>query len=63
MVDQVNFFLRVLANYVMWRAAGASVSYLTEDLRNRQLQYATALSGKETRESRWKECIDIVSTG
>ncbi|KAK6634979.1 hypothetical protein RUM44_000228 [Polyplax serrata] len=54
---------RVLANYVIWRAVGASVSYLTEDLRSRQLKYSTALSGKETREARWKECIDIVSTG
>ncbi|EEB19488.1 endothelin-converting enzyme, putative [Pediculus humanus corporis] len=54
---------RVLANYVMWRAAGASVSYLSEDLRNRQLQYSTVLSGKESREARWKECIDIVSSG
>ena len=47
----------------MWRAAGASVSYLSEDLRNRQLQYSTVLSGKESREARWKECIDIVSSG
>lgn len=61
LIDWVSF--RVLANYVIWRAVGASVSYLTEDLRSRQLKYSTALSGKETREARWKECIDIVSTG
>lgn len=52
---------RVQANYVMWRAAGASVSYLTEEIRKRQLDYATALSGKTEREARWKECIDIVA--
>ncbi|XP_035741301.1 neprilysin-2-like isoform X2 [Vespa mandarinia] len=52
---------RVQANYVMWRAAAASVSYLTEDIRKRQLQYSTALSGKTEREARWKECVDIVS--
>ncbi|KAI8430848.1 hypothetical protein MSG28_000996 [Choristoneura fumiferana] len=52
---------RVQANYVMWRVAGASVSYLTEALRRRQLSYVTALSGKTERESRWKECADTTS--
>ncbi|XP_076662918.1 M13 family metallopeptidase neprilysin 2 isoform X4 [Andrena cerasifolii] len=52
---------RVQANYVMWRAAASSVSYLTEEIRKRQLQYSTALSGKTEREPRWKECIDTVS--
>ncbi|XP_053978584.1 neprilysin-2 isoform X1 [Hylaeus volcanicus] len=52
---------RVQANYVMWRAAASSVSYLTEGIRKRQLQYSTALSGKTEREPRWKECIDTVS--
>ncbi|VVD05133.1 neprilysin-2 [Leptidea sinapis] len=52
---------RVQANYVMWRVAGASVSYLTEELRRRQLAYVTALSGKTERESRWKECADTTS--
>lgn len=45
----------------MWRAAAASVSYLTEELRNRQLQYSTILSGRTERESRWKECVDIAA--
>ncbi|KAF5280980.1 hypothetical protein FQR65_LT14904 [Abscondita terminalis] len=52
---------RVLANYVMWRAAASSVSYLTDELRNRQLQYSTILSGRTEREARWKECVDIAS--
>ncbi|XP_026670737.1 neprilysin-2 isoform X1 [Ceratina calcarata] len=52
---------RVQANYVMWRAAASSVSYLTDDIRKRQLQYSTALSGRTERESRWKECTDTVS--
>ncbi|KAF2887463.1 hypothetical protein ILUMI_18710 [Ignelater luminosus] len=52
---------RVQANYVMWRAAASSISYLTEQLRNRQLQYGTILSGRTERESRWKECVDISS--
>lgn len=36
----------------------ASVSYLTETLRKRQLAYGTVISGKTERESRWKECVD-----
>jgi membrane metallo-endopeptidase-like protein 1 len=52
---------RTQANYVMWRAAAASVSYLTEEVRKRQLAYSTVLSGRTERESRWKECVDIVS--
>lgn len=56
-------FYRVLANYVMSRVAGASVNYLNDELRNRQLKFSTALSGKTEREARWKECIDIVSGG
>ncbi|XP_060518791.1 neprilysin-2 isoform X1 [Cylas formicarius] len=50
---------RVQANYVMWRAAASSVSYLTEALRQRQLEYTTIVTGRTEREARWKECIDI----
>lgn len=52
---------RVQANYVMWRVAGASVTYLTDNLRRRQLSYVTALTGKTERESRWKECAETTS--
>ncbi|KRT85835.1 Peptidase, partial [Oryctes borbonicus] len=52
---------RVQANYMLWRAVASSVSYLTEELRNRQLQYHTIATGKTERVSRWKECIDIVA--
>lgn len=54
---------RVQANYALWRAAAASVSYLTDDIRKRQLKYTTELNGKTEREPRWKECVDIVSGG
>lgn len=43
----------------MWRAAASSVSYLTDDLRKRQLEYTTIVTGRTEREARWKECIDI----
>ncbi|XP_078040555.1 M13 family metallopeptidase neprilysin 2 isoform X2 [Augochlora pura] len=52
---------RVQANYAIWRATASSVSYLTEEIRKKQLQYSTALSGRTEREPRWKECIDTVS--
>jgi predicted metalloendopeptidase len=61
--EWLRLFHRVLANYVMSRVAGASVNYLNDELRNRQLKFSTALSGKTEREARWKECIDIVSGG
>lgn len=50
------------ANYLLWRAAAASVSYLTESLRKRQLDYATVISGRTEREPRWKECVGISTT-
>ncbi|XP_035795572.1 neprilysin-2-like isoform X1 [Anopheles albimanus] len=52
---------RVMANYVMWRISGFSSFFLTEKLRKRQLQYSTALSGKQEQEPRWKECVEITS--
>lgn len=52
---------RTIANYMMWRITGFSSFFLTEELRKRQLQYSTVLSGKQEQEPRWKECIDITS--
>ncbi|XP_036347356.1 neprilysin-2-like [Rhagoletis pomonella] len=52
---------RVIANYMMWRIHAFSVVFLSEQFRKRQLQYATALSGRQEQEARWKECVDITS--
>lgn len=52
---------RVQANYALWRAASTSISYLTEELRKRQLEYTTIVTGRTEREARWKECIDIAA--
>lgn len=52
---------RIQANYVLWRVVSASISYLTEDVRRRQLTFGTVLSGRVERESRWKECTGSVS--
>lgn len=45
----------------MWRITGFSSYFLTEQLRKRQLQYSTSISGKQEQEPRWKECIDLAS--
>lgn len=52
---------RAIANYMMWRIHAFSVAFLPEEFRKRQLEYATALSGRQEQEARWKECIDITS--
>ncbi|CAH1395389.1 unnamed protein product [Nezara viridula] len=53
---------RVVANYMLWRAASSVVSYMPEKFRNRQLEYYTAVSGSTEREARWKECVDHASS-
>lgn len=62
-IDQNFECFRVQANYAVGRAAAASVSYLSEVFRKRQLEYSTALSGRTEQEPRWKECVDIASGG
>ncbi|KPU80743.1 uncharacterized protein Dana_GF16094, isoform B [Drosophila ananassae] len=52
---------RVIANYMFWRIHGFSIGFLSEEFRKRQLQYATALSGRQEQEARWKECVDIAT--
>lgn len=52
---------KTIANYLMWRITAFSSFFLTQNLRDRQLVYSTAISGKQEEEPRWKECIDITS--
>lgn len=52
---------RTICNYMMWRVHAFSVAFLSEEFRKRQLQYATALTGRQEQEARWKECVDISS--
>uniref|UniRef100_A0A8D9BV62 Neprilysin-11 n=1 Tax=Cacopsylla melanoneura TaxID=428564 RepID=A0A8D9BV62_9HEMI len=53
---------RVMANYVLWRVMAASVSYLSEVVRSRQLAYSTAVSGVSEQQARWKECVGTASS-
>ncbi|XP_021947553.1 neprilysin-2 isoform X2 [Folsomia candida] len=52
---------RVQANYVMWRAAASSVSYMSESVRKLQLDYTNTLTGKGEREPRWRECTSVAT--
>ncbi|KAF5287390.1 hypothetical protein FQA39_LY15928 [Lamprigera yunnana] len=54
---------RVLANYMMWRAVKSSVQFLTEQLRNRRLDYFQTAFGITDRVPRWKECVNVVTKG
>lgn len=53
---------RAIANYMMWRVAADSTNYLTDKLRKRQLEYATAIIGQQSEEPRWKECTDLTTS-
>ena len=52
---------RTQANYAMWRAVHDSIDYLPDDIRNRQMQYYTVLSGQTERKPRWQECLGLIS--
>lgn len=52
---------RVIANYMMWRVAASSISYLSEDARALQLAYSKKITGTGKRQPRWKECMGAVS--
>ncbi|XP_011705804.1 PREDICTED: phosphate-regulating neutral endopeptidase-like, partial [Wasmannia auropunctata] len=57
---------RVQANYAFWRAIAATIKYYeTDDIWKIRLKYLSnlKLNGKQNRQPRWKECIDIVSEG
>ncbi|RXG71041.1 Membrane metallo-endopeptidase-like 1 [Armadillidium vulgare] len=52
---------KVIANYLMWRIASASVGFLSNDVRDLQIIYTKQLTGMGTRPLRWKECMVTVS--
>ncbi|CAG9805792.1 unnamed protein product [Chironomus riparius] len=52
---------RTIANYVMWRIALSTSSLLSDDIRERRLQYTKKLTGVEKYKPRWKECVSWTS--
>ncbi|XP_044267679.1 neprilysin-2-like [Tribolium madens] len=49
---------RVQANYVMWRVVKDLISYLNQEVRDRELIFKHAINGIQESPPRWKECID-----
>ena len=49
---------RVLANYMLWRAVGSSVSYLSLDARDARLKFHGRVFGRTEHKPRWKECLN-----
>jgi len=48
---------RTQANYMMWRAAAASMSYLTEAADKIGLKFSKKLTGQSAQPPRWKRCV------
>ena len=48
---------RVQANYLMWRAAAESMSYLTEEADKIGLKFSKKLTGQSEQPPRWKRCV------
>ena len=46
----------MIGNYMMWRAARASLGYFTEEARKIQLDFAKNVTGKKSDTDRWKQC-------
>ena len=53
---------RVIANYLMQRVVTYAGPFLTDEIRQRRVGYLSALSGVQSVEARWKECISITSS-
>ncbi|KAG5667541.1 hypothetical protein PVAND_015520 [Polypedilum vanderplanki] len=49
----------VKANYLMWRFAASSVSYMPKIFRDRDQEFDRITTGKETPDPRGRECADI----
>lgn len=58
---QKTFFFSVIVNYLMWRSSSAVADMLDKKMRDRHLEFSKTLSGKISSESRWEECVDLVS--
>ncbi|GFT83781.1 neprilysin-2, partial [Nephila pilipes] len=57
----INTDKRVIANYMMWRAAGQTLSLLSKDWRALAQEYSTVITGKSQEEPRWEQCLSSLS--
>lgn len=44
----------------MWRTTSTVASLLNEEMRNREILFEKAISGQESFQERWEECVDTV---
>ena len=54
--------VRVQANYLMWRAAGSSLSYLSSAAQMVRLRFSRAVTGKASLPARWVKCVSTVTS-
>lgn len=52
---------RTVANYFLWRIVLTVSGTLTNQLRQRKLEYFKAAYGLQGEEPRWKECVQYTS--
>lgn len=52
---------RTVANYMMWRVVGQSVSILSKQWRTLAQEYTAVITGKKQEEPRWEQCLSSLS--
>ncbi len=52
---------RNVANYLMWRAARSSLSYLDKAAREAAEEYSRRRTGRKATTPRWKDCVAAAS--
>ncbi|KAF2893715.1 hypothetical protein ILUMI_12459, partial [Ignelater luminosus] len=52
---------RIQANFLLYQSLLNSVPYLTQELRNRELQFSKVKTGITEHKPRWKKCTELVS--
>jgi len=52
---------RIQANYLMWRAAAASMAYMNEAADKISLKFSKKLTGKSEEPPRWRKCVGAAS--
>lgn len=53
--------VRVQANYLMWRAAASSMTYMTEAADKIALKFSKKLTGNTEEPPRWRKCVSAAS--
>lgn len=53
---------RAQANYLIWKAVGATARYLTEEIREWHREYSKFSNKRTEVIPRWKECLDLTSS-